>query len=74
MGCKYCTLQDGECAYPYYGVAPHVGFHIPNDITSGINFLPSGYYPKNFKPDLDVDGKCGTYTHCLHCGSYSKEV
>ena len=70
--CAQCDDGDGNCAYPYYGVAPHT--HAlptpthPTDWIGSTRLLPRDQWPTNFRPDDDSD-ECGTYTHCLHCGA-----
>lgn len=75
--CDRCNDGDGNCAYPYYGVAPHEcywrkpgGFNNPLGIST-VN--PSETWPENFSEDPDQPGN-GTYTHCLNCGRPSSEL
>lgn len=70
--CPECDDGDGNCAFPYYGVAPHT--HAlptpthPTDWLGSTRPLPREQWPANFRPDDDSDD-CGTYTHCLACGA-----
>jgi hypothetical protein len=70
--CEQCDDGDGNCAFPYYGVAPHT--HAlptpthPTDWIGSTRPLPRDQWPANFTPD-DDSKECGTYTHCLHCGA-----
>ena len=64
--CNHCDDGDGECAYPYYGVAPH--HHNDNGCVIGSTILKhESKWPKNFTEDPEAKG-LGTYTHCLDCG------
>lgn len=78
MTCQHCRDMEGNCVYPYYGVAPH-------DTTVGqfskyvyvTRFHERKNWPANFTPDMetrDTRGQihCGTYTHCLECGAPSQ--
>ena len=66
--CEHCDNGDGECAYPYYGVAPHSH----NTKKTNGSFIGSteiklkSCWPENFQEDPECEG-LGTYTHCLHC-------
>jgi len=69
--CNSCDDGTGNCAYPYYGVAPHEcyykkpgGFNNPLG-TSTIE--PVEDWLENFVEDSEAEG-CGVYTHCLECG------
>lgn len=68
--CDHCNDGDGNCVFPYYGVAPHVCFHkleggFKNPIGSS-ELLPKSEWPSNFKEDEEAAG-LGVYTHCLEC-------
>ena len=69
--CDYCNDGDGNCAYPVYGVQPHVCFYKKeggfNNLLGTSDMLPKETWPDNYKPDPE-GGNCGTYTHCLECG------
>lgn len=54
--CIHCDDGDGECVYPYFGLAPHS--HSPDQ--------PKPECPSNYR---DTDGGQGVYTHCLVCGA-----
>ncbi len=54
--CIHCNDGDGECAFPYFGLAPH----------SHSLDQPKPEYPINY---CDTDGGQGVYTHCLVCGA-----
>lgn len=54
--CIHCNDGDGECVFPYFGLAPHS--HSPDQ--------PKPEYPSNY---CDTDGGQGVYTHCLVCGA-----
>lgn len=62
--CSQCDDGSGGCIYPYYGLAPHTHENSESFIDSTVF---AGEHPKNFKLE---DGNCGTYTHCLNCGSH----
>jgi hypothetical protein len=64
--CPECDDGDGDCAFPYYGVAPHT--HAPGPVIGSTRMLGVEHWPENFKPDAEADNTCGTYTHCLACG------
>jgi hypothetical protein len=64
--CEQCDDGNGHCAFPYYGVAPHV--HAPGPILGSTRMLGPESWPANFAPDAEEDNTCGTYTHCLACG------
>jgi hypothetical protein len=64
--CEHCDDGDGNCAYPYYGVAPHT--HAPGPMLGSTRMLGPESWPANFTPDAGEDNTCGTYTHCLSCG------
>lgn len=78
--CDQCDDGSGNCAFPYYGVAPHThetsDFNMvthPTDWIGSTRPLPRDQWPANFTPDVGSD-ECGTYTHCLHCGAPSARV
>ena len=58
--CDYCDDGNGECVYPYYGLAPHTH---QQGVLRSTEFI--GEIPGNFSPDGDG---LGVYTHCLNCG------
>lgn len=65
--CEQCDDGDGNCIYPFYGVAPHIcHWKIGTPIGQSV-LLPKEQWPENFRPDQEVDG-LGVYTHCLNCG------
>ena len=66
MTCKQCDDGEGGCVFPYYGVAPHT--HAPGPFIGSTVLAPRAEWPANFEPDSDGSG-CGTWTHCLQCGS-----
>lgn len=64
MTCNHCNDGEGECAYPYYGLAPHshegkywIGSTVMDDKST---------WPENFKEDPDCPGM-GTFKYCAHC-------
>lgn len=66
--CPWCDDGDGNCAYPYYGVAPHT--HAAGPTLGSAELAPREQWPENFEEDSDPEHKgCGTYTHCLRCGA-----
>ncbi|MDC4818615.1 hypothetical protein NQ849_15130 [Acinetobacter baumannii] len=58
--CDFCDDGNGECIFPYYGLAPH----IHTKPIGGTEFIDVSL-PENFSPDGDG---LGIYTHCLYCG------
>lgn len=73
--CEQCDDGDGNCIYPYYGVAPHKTILITKNGVPGIlrKQLQVSDWPDNFIPDFDQDNDVadvltGSYTHCLNCG------
>ena len=67
--CDNCVIDDGESAFPYYGLAPH-----EHPKRGGTVFLEKEQWPANFQPDPEAGGKHGTYTHCLKCGGTCGEL
>lgn len=69
--CSSCDDGEGECAYPYYGVAPHECYYKKRggfDNPLGTSTLePKSKWPDNFVEDSQAPG-CGVYTHCQECG------
>lgn len=63
MPCIYCDNGEGDCAFPYYGKAPH-------DADTH-RILPEFQWPDNFVSDPE-NPKCGEYTHCLFCMAPTK--
>ena len=66
-GCSRCLDADGDCVYPYYGVAPHNSFTEDGKPLKS-EILAKKEWPENFLEDDDAHG-CGVYTHCLSCGA-----
>ncbi len=72
--CEVCDNGDGQCAYPQYGVGPHICFHqIPGAKIGESVPLEPAKWPANFVPDPDTQEEgshacLGIYTHCLNCG------
>lgn len=66
MTCPICDDGDGFCAFPYYGVAPHV-----SDGLAQSRILSKEEWPENYVQDKD-NPSCGTYTHCLARGDGEK--
>lgn len=65
--CPECDDGDGNCAFPYYGVAPH------NHERSAAGWITTKIKPRDewtldFREDPDEPG-CGTYLRCPYCGS-----
>jgi hypothetical protein len=72
--CPLCDDGDGNCAFPYYGAAPHQCFHTIGLQVGQSSELPEAKWPANFKLDPDEGPftgypRAGTYTHCLNCGA-----
>lgn len=63
MPCIYCDNGEGDCAFPYYGKAPHDA--------DTYRILPECQWPDNFVSDPE-NPECGEYTHCMFCGSPTK--
>lgn len=61
--CDHCHDGNGECVFPYMGLAPHK--HTINRWT-GTEFDKREDYPANFS---ETEEGMGIYTHCLECGS-----
>ena len=77
MACDHCNDGDGNCAYPYYGTAPHECFYKIGASVGGSRELPESEWPANFVLDPDSGPatgypRNGIWTHCLHCGDGSK--
>ena len=71
--CQACDDGDGGCAYPYYGVAPHVcGFRLGLPVIGSSKELPQTEWPANYAHDgAPNEGGYpgnGVYTHCMSCG------
>lgn len=71
--CHMCNDGDGDCIYPYYGLAPHVGQG------DNIEQLKKSAWPANFRwdescgdPDKVIGS--GTYEGCLYCGRGGTKV
>lgn len=68
-GCEHCLGPDGECCYPYYGLAPH-----KHDLTKTGSMIGSTVFtdeppPDNFVKDSeDPTGQTGVYAYCPECG------
>lgn len=72
--CEHCHDGDGASAFPYYGVAPHQCFYALGLQPGQSRELPESEWPENFVLDPEAGPatgfpRCGTYTHCLHCGA-----
>ncbi len=69
--CPECDDGDGNCVFPYYGVAPHT--HAlpapthPTDWIGSTRLLPRDKWGNNFREDEDSPGQ-GTYLRCGTCG------
>lgn len=73
MSCEFCSDPDGECCFPYYGVAPHThDLSRTGSVIGSTAILPESEWPDNFEPDKDGSG-CGVYTHCPKCGAGERE-
>ena len=71
--CDHCDDGQGQCLYPYYGMAPH-----RHDLSKTGSFIgstvvdPKDSWPDNFVEDEPGAG-CGVYTKCPVCGSSSED-
>ena len=72
--CVLCDDGDGQCVFPYYGVAPHVhdttGRETANDpwaILGSTRMLPKEQWGDNFREDQESPGQ-GVYMRCPTCG------
>lgn len=63
--CEKCHDGNGDCVFPYYGLAPHKQ---EGKQLLGRTRITLEDTPPNFHPDKD-DAGAGVYTHCLVCGS-----
>lgn len=63
--CEHCDDGDGDCVFPYYGVAPHT-----HDTSEGwigsTRIIPKHQWGDNFREDPECPGH-GTYLRCPHC-------
>ena len=74
MPCDYCDDGDGQCVFPYYGVAPHTlditARESPADkfgLFGSTRPLPRDQWGDNFREDPDCPGQ-GVYMRCPQCG------
>ncbi len=71
MRCKQKN-PEGECPYPYYGLAPH-----KHDLSITGSFVGStvftGDIPDNFEPDPDCEDNTHGVYHCPYNCKYCKE-
>ena len=63
--CESCNDGEGECVFPFYGLAPHK--HIGEKMIGSTVIDPETGWPPNFHEDCQEKG-VGTYDHCLDCG------
>ena len=78
MTCEACDDGGGNCAFPYYGVAPHrCGFRMGKPALGFSEELPQSEWPKNYQhegePNPGGYPGGGIYTHCLACGAPGKD-
>lgn len=66
MTCEICDDSEGQCVFPYYGLAPHT--HKPGPMIGSTVVDDKATWPENFTEDPEWPGM-GTYTHCPLCGS-----
>lgn len=70
--CPECDDGDGNCVYPYYGVAPHIHEQShPADWLGSTRLLPKDKWGDNFREDQESPGQ-GVYMRCKHCGRGEK--
>ncbi len=80
--CESCDDGEGNCAFPYYGVAPHAcGFRAGLPLIGYSKELPESEWPANYKHDHESSkpnpgGYPGTgiYTYCINCGRAAAEI
>jgi hypothetical protein len=82
--CPQCNDGDGFCAFPHYGVAPHICFYKLDAMNGALVFgasqeLPEDQWPANFVIDETAGPptgypRPGTYTHCLACGRGERQT
>lgn len=73
MACEFCTDQDGNIAYPVYGVGPHTCYYkIPGAVIGESQPLPPEQWPSNYAEDPHCPGM-GIYW-CEHCGEGKPEA
>ena len=66
--CAECDDGDGNCVFPYYGVAPHTHeAAYPAEWLGSTRLLPRDQWGGNFREDEDAPGH-GTYLRCGGCG------
>lgn len=73
--CDDCNDGDGNCVFPYYGLAPHShgGKEFEGSAVVGSTELkPKSQWTENFFEDAEVPG-LGTYGHCLTCNRPNDE-
>lgn len=64
--CEHCHDGNGECVFPYMGLAPHIHHNGFTDT----EILPESNHPTNFH---ETEPGMGVYTHCLMCGAPGEE-
>jgi hypothetical protein len=66
--CDHCNDGDGNCVFPYYGVAPHV--HAGGDELGigSTQLLPRAMWGSNFREDPECPGQ-GVFMRCPQCGN-----
>lgn len=71
--CEHCNDGDGNCAYPWYGLAPH-GHDLSKtgSIIGSTVIDDTDTWPANFEEDSEAPG-CGTYAYCPECGRPNDE-
>ncbi|TMS80575.1 hypothetical protein [Pseudoalteromonas sp. S554] len=71
--CEHCNNGDGDCVFPYYGLAPHKhNTEKTGGSVIGSTEILKEEYPENFAEDSECEG-LGTHTHCLHCNRPNSE-
>ena len=78
--CQHCDDGDGNCVFPYYGVAPHIHAdtgresHLdPLALIGSTRTLPRDQWGPNFREDPDSPGE-GVYMRCPACGRGEPEA
>jgi len=70
--CYMCDDGDGNCLFPYYGVAPHTHEAKPGGWMN-THIAPREQWGPNFREDPDSPGQ-GVYMRCPYCNRGEPEA